>query len=636
MRKYVLLGLLVAMAAGLPTTVSGQKMGVKVDPNDPFAYRIAAFTYGTFPLQAEPTVETVKAYLKEHNPNLLDKSSDLQLQYQKTSPGGLHFSFLQTYGGVVVYNSEVKVNTDKHQNIRSIIDNTYPTGDWANRYLPQAANGFPVQAVVEKHLATHADYGQVVKQAVVIAVIKGQPAVYLELETQNLDKGTYYRYLLDEDGNEAYSHDLNRYYGPTSNALGTGRPYLPDPLTRAGVYYGAPYVNADDSDLAVLNNQRVLIDTLHVTLDSSSGTYTLANSRIQITDFSAPNIAAATSSTPVFSFTRSQTGFEDVNAFYHLSVHNNYVSSLGYDDLADFLIKVDTHALNGDDNSMFSGEVGPGGGQPRLLFGDGGVNDAEDADVIVHEYSHAMSSSGSPGGNSGMQRDAIDEGLADYFATSYSRSLYEFRWADMFTWDGHNEFWDGRTAISNLVYPDNANDEIHLAGQMWNTDLMKMWGQLGRATTDRLMLETLYGLGSGLNFQQAAVVFQQADSVLNGGVNACIIFNSFYNNGIFDSTFAPSGCKVTGIEQVAQIDKDIRLVNTDGFAFRGEDAMVENNGFAHMERMTLTDVTGRNIWTKEKPADVEYIQSRNLPCGIYIITIDTGAGTISRKLAKVE
>ncbi|MEZ4916786.1 MAG: hypothetical protein R2836_07345 [Chitinophagales bacterium] len=54
-------------------------------------------------------------------------------------------------------------------------------------------------------------------------------------------------------------------------------------------------------------------------------------------------------------------------------------------------ISVDTHGNNGADNSFFSPAT-----PLRLIFGEGGVDDAEDADVIIHEYGHAISHFAAP------------------------------------------------------------------------------------------------------------------------------------------------------------------------------------------------------------------------------------------------
>ncbi len=80
--------------------------------------------------------------------------------------------------------------------------------------------------------------------------------------------------------------------------------------------------------------------------------------------------------------------------------------------------------------------------QGRLHFGEGGVDDAEDADVVIHELGHGIHDWVTGGGLS--QKQGLSEGVGDYYAVSYSRA-YAGQWEPsdpqyhwVFSWDGHN------------------------------------------------------------------------------------------------------------------------------------------------------------------------------------------------------
>ena len=65
-----------------------------------------------------------------------------------------------------------------------------------------------------------------------------------------------------------------------------------------------------------------------------------------------------------------------------------------------------------EDNSFYSP------GDRGLHFGDGGVDDAEDADIVLHEYGHSVQDNQVPGWGPGgdTEQGAIGEGFGDLLA----------------------------------------------------------------------------------------------------------------------------------------------------------------------------------------------------------------------------
>src|SRR5262245_23660762 len=54
-----------------------------------------------------------------------------------------------------------------------------------------------------------------------------------------------------------------------------------------------------------------------------------------------------------------------------------------------------------------------------LTFGTGGVDDADDAEIILHEYGHAIQDDQIPGFGEPAEAGAMGEGFGDYFAASF-------------------------------------------------------------------------------------------------------------------------------------------------------------------------------------------------------------------------
>ena len=60
-------------------------------------------------------------------------------------------------------------------------------------------------------------------------------------------------------------------------------------------------------------------------------------------------------------------------------------------------------------------------GAGSILFGLGGVDDAEDGEIIVHEYGHAIQDNQVPGFGETPQGGAMGEGFSDYLAAAMSK-----------------------------------------------------------------------------------------------------------------------------------------------------------------------------------------------------------------------
>lgn len=539
-------------------------------------------------LERENNASTVQLFLKKILGNLKDARVSLKLNYKHESPGGFHYSFTQLFNGVAVYQSEIKLNTDKQNRVHSLFDNSENTSNWN---LPTA--NAEENSVIAIHPVTHLPV----------------------LAQRRIENNS--REILEANGETIFSRDMNMYFCPP-DSLASGRVFNPDPLTTAGQFYGGIYIDNNNADAVWLDGQE---QTVSFTANFTGSQFTLENAHVRVSDFDLPTAAPATSANGQFNFDRSQSGFEDVNAFYHINTIQAHIHSLGFD-CADGLIDIDTHAENGADNSYFAPFYSP----QRIFYGTGGVDDAEDADVCVHEYGHFVSESASPGGNNGFDRSALDEAFGDYLAGSYSRSINTFNDNWVFNWDGHNEFWNGRVLNSTWVYPtDMSQSSYYHNAAIWSAVLWCLNGSIGRNATDSLILQTHYSLGANLGFEDAAALLIDADTLLTGGVYFCPIYQCLFQHGLHPANpFIQCGLGVNALEELP-----VQFFN------HNKSFSIINTGLLKM-KIELLNVNGQLIRVADESQAQFNYENAALPAGIYLVHITADGAGKTFKWSKTE
>ena len=520
---------------------------------------------------------------------------DFTLSYERSTSVSRHFAFERYWKNRRIYRAEAKCNL----NLDGELWSWYHLPVVLNEVDPQALTVMSWPLVLAQVLPTSVEPVWFPASS---GLVKAQRYYY-----KNPAAHLNHELIVSEDGQSAYYfQDLHAYHhlaNPTDTTIQV-TVFNPDPLTTAGQVYGGLFTDQNDADIGALNNQRVTVNT-RGTYDN--GMFYLENDFIKVEDFEMPSSTPPVQSSPNFSFTRAEQGFEYVNVLYHLTLYQYYMQGLGFN-LVSQQLAVDPHAFFGQDNSYFS----PGTG---LGFGEGGVDDAEDADVIIHEYGHAISYSASPGTNTGTERRTLDEALSDYLAASYSHHLNPFNWERVYSWDGHNVFWPGRMVTTNKNYQNvSFFASIYEHTDLWAGSLMEIYFNEGRPVADRVLLQSLYGQASNMSFEHAALEYLQADTLLFWAQHAMDMYNVFHNRGILN---------IPDISHPEQELVGMKVLNSQGFAEGGVLEIVLTSPGADF---MLYNTTGQLCKRMAVEGDRLQLSAANLQSGIYFLYVQNQEG----------
>ena len=247
----------------------------------------------------------------------------------------------------------------------------------------------------------------------------------------------------------------------------------------------------------------------------------------------------AFSATNTFRFTRHQDEFEQVMAYYWVTEAQKYIHQLGFGEMRR-PIDDGPQAVRinqwGADNSFATDRP-----KNEMRFGKGGVDDAEDAEVILHEYGHAIHfSQGFTFASD--EAGAISEGFGDYWAVTVSDVVARRLGVAARTPLPCVGDWDStsytttvphclRRIDTDLRYPADLNGEVHHDGQIWSRALWDIRGSLGNVRADTIILQGSFDF-AGTTMTQLAQRTVAAAQSLYGANAAKAVTAAFAARGI--------------------------------------------------------------------------------------------------------
>jgi hypothetical protein len=548
-------------------------------------------------IPSSPTQIAIEKVLVQ-NPWVKTNQNKIELLTLRESEIGFHLTFCQKHQGVNVYGASVKVNLSKNYQVLSFFSSLIPI-----HVLLPVSNFTAKIAQNERAYLSHNGNWQSVRIAIM-------PNEMGEME----------EHVFDEKGNLLSKKPLDLFLG--KDTIVKTKVFNPDPLTTAQKTYGQDnlYKNYNGADAPELTAE---LKTVDVTLLLKNDTFYAQSPYAQIEDLEAPAQVVFKSKQANFNFTRSSSKFREMNCLYHIEQVRKYLKSIGMPFDSMFVIKVDPTAYQGQDQSRFSYS----NSNPALYFGTGGVPDAEDADVVIHEYSHGIFYFIAPNSLGSLQRLAMEEANCDFMACQYSRAISNYNWRWVFNWDGHNEFWPGRDANKPNVYPKDLSTDAYESSSIWSSMLNDIGQDLGREVSTKLLLNSIYSYFPEMNMQNAADLLMQADSILYGYAHANALKLRLEQRGF---------SVVMSLNEHLKNTLNLAIINSAGFANGSSPVSISKANFGLIQGVVY-DIEGRIVLDIPTFSKEISIKPEQLKTGTYFLSIkDEDGNSQVIKLMRLE
>ena len=488
---------------------------------------------GAFPVATAASPEAAaRQFLRRHADRfqLATDGSDLALTATRTGLAGTYLRFGQRTGGLPVFDREVIVLVSADAREVRAANLAHEAG----LITPPAIDVVGASAIDLARAHVGAPPEQLAPTAIkgwLTPTKKGAPArLAYRVTIAAADPEATWQVMIDATTGEVISaHDRNR------RADGTGLVFDMSPVASTG---NTALPDSNDANSAALDAARFA-----VTLPRLDGSGVLRGTWV---DAQARTVAnRAQSASLAFAYDRNDDRFEEVMLYYHLDRAQARIQALGFTNVNN---RVQVAVANADnqDNSFYS----PSNKQVR--FGAGGVDDAEDADIILHEYGHSIQDNQVPGwGAPNSDADAMGEGFGDYLAASFGAVLPAAAGhaqpadpACVGDWDAVS-YDNGTPPCLRRVdgtghYPERAVGQVHSDGELWSAGLWRARTAVGADVMDTLIFEGHFLMSVAESFDGASNAVLIADQMINGGANRLPVRRALYHQGLLRTVLTPA------------------------------------------------------------------------------------------------
>lgn len=504
--------------------IKGLNAKVEMHPTRRVPSRIYDIDIGTSKKAPEKKAEEL---LKKIAPSLKIKPDLSQLKFDKVKESilGQHVLFQQYLDGVPISDAWIRIDIDKEGKIYNVMSDLVPdpiiaqaekakkTGSDLEMAESQLTAEEAKQRALEALAVPGATLDNVLASELVYYPHDGPPVLSWKIITRTDNPATEWKFYIDAvTGAILERIDLLR------RVEGLGRVFDPNPVVTLN-----DTTLADDAVIADAAYREVVLQDLPDTgfLDGPFVTTSNTPNRVKRTNLQ-------------FIFGRGDRAFKEVMVYFHIDRTQRFIQSLGFDNVLNHPIAVHIDGTTAD-NSFYSPST------KALTFGTGGVDDAEDADIILHEYGHAIQDDQVPGFGQGNENRSMGEGFGDFLAAAFfADTKPAVLRPTVGNWDAVSYSGDEppclRRLDSNKKYPRDMTGEEHADGEIWSACLWELRNAIGSQAAIQLAIAHHFLVSRNSTFENAGNALITADQNLNEGRNGEAIRDIFVRRGIFPNS----------------------------------------------------------------------------------------------------
>jgi len=307
----------------------------------------------------------------------------------------------------------------------------------------------------------------------------------------------------------------------------TGTVFFPNPVQQTG---DESLTDNKDADFAALQPAY-----RQVTLTDLDGSGSLTGAYVAVKSKTGKPAMSVNGAFPAFH--RDADQFEQVMGYFWVTTAQHYLQHLGFGSTLPAVnqrqieLRIDQF---GGDNSFFRDD------KANITLGKGGVDDAEDAEVIVHEYGHSVQDSQVTGFGTSLEAGSIGEGFSDYLAVAVTS------WAagpPTLTPEACVADWDSTSYTRGVPhclrrldgtkhYPEDVIGEVHADGEIWSAALWNIRQALGDTEASTLIINAQFSFAANTSFHDAAAATVASAQSLYGPSAAHVVQQAFHDRGL--------------------------------------------------------------------------------------------------------